>query len=379
VLLIMLAIATLGAFASATVVEMAGTAQLQGWQDVGAPYRIDAARDALSGAASFPGDLDPATLPGATSAIRAHLAPFSMSTGGQREVVAMDLGAYTAMLAGSPVALSLPPELLAPGAAGAGTDANPLPAAVSTAASGPYPTPKVGDVFRIAFSSQLVSFRVAAILDSFPGLPAAQSFVVASWPQIDAAAPNRLQDATTFFVAAPPGDADALMRAVQAIDPAGVVSDRAAETDRLAGQGVVRAVSTGVLALAGVALLYATLAVVAAFVLTASARADEAAHLTTLGLSDRQSWWMLIVEFGPPVALAVIAGAALGLGLFAFLSPGLGLTTIVGALQSAPPGLDASQIGLLALLIAGILGLGVLLGAPAQRRAAWASVRRGLR
>jgi predicted lysophospholipase L1 biosynthesis ABC-type transport system permease subunit len=169
------------------------------------------------------------------------------------------------------------------------------------------------------------------------------------------------------------------MRAVQAIDPAGVVSDRAAETDRLAGQGVVRAVSTGVLALAGVALLYATLAVVAAFVLTASARADEAAHLTTLGLSDRQSWWMLIVEFGPPVALAVIAGAALGLGLFAFLSPGLGLTTIVGALQSAPPGLDASQIGLLALLIAGILGLGVLLGAPAQRRAAWASVRRGLR
>ena len=378
VLLIVLAIASLGAFASATVVELQGTARLQSWQDIGAPYRIDASSDALGGGTFLPADVVTAGLPGASEVIPAHISPFSLSTGGQRELVAIDLERYDAMLGASPVALTLPPQLTA-AAAGSGTPDAPLPALVSTATSGPFPTPAVGSVFQISFSSQPVTFRVAAIVDAFPGLPAGESFVIASWPQIDAAAPNRLLEATNAFVAAPAGDAAALSATVRASVATAVVRDRATEEASLADQGVVRVVSIGVAALAGIALLYAALAVVAAFVLTAAARADEAAHLSTLGLSERQSSWMLVVEFGPPVILAVLAGVGLGLGLFAFLAPGLGLTTIVGALQAAPAAVDPGQVGLLALLITGILGLGVALGAPAQRRAAWASVRRGLR
>ncbi|HEX5240074.1 MAG TPA: FtsX-like permease family protein, partial [Candidatus Limnocylindrales bacterium] len=378
VLLIVLAIATLGAFASATIVELSATAELQSWQDVGAAYRIDASRDELGGGTFFPPGLDPASLPGVTTGVSAHLGPYTLSTGGQRELVALDIAAYSRMLSSGPAALTLPPELLAPGEPASGTAAAPLPALVSSATAGPFPTGKVGSTFQLTLDSQLITFRVAAIADSFPGLPVGQPFVVASWPQIDAAAPNRLQTVTTLFVDAPPGHAAALSAGAQAAEPDAVVIDRAAEAATLGGQGVVRVVESGVLALAGIALLYAALAIVSAFVLTAASRADEAAHLATLGLSDTQSWSMLVVEFGPPVVLAVVAGAALGLGLFAFLAPGLGLTTIVGALQAAPPGLDAGQIELLGVLIAGILGLGVVLGAPAQRRAAWASVRRGL-
>lgn len=382
VLLIILAIATVAGFASATVVEMNGTAVLQSWQEVGAPYRIDASRDQLGGAGRFPEGFDPQSLPGVTGAISANLAPVALSTGGQRVLAALDLAAYQQLLAGSPVALSLPPELLAPTAAGgaeAGTTAAPLPALVSSGSSGPFAAPKVGATFQISFASKALAFRTVALVDSFPGIPAGQPFVVASWPQIDAAAPNRLIGGTTVFAAAPPAAAAAIGEAVKSAAPQAVVSDRAARAAELAGQGVVEIVALGVATLAAIGLGYAALAVMAAFVLTASARADEAAHLATLGLSNRQSSWMLVIEFGPPVALAVLAGVSLGLGLFAFLAPGLGLTTIVGALQAAPPGLDPIQLGLLAALVAAILAVGVGLGGAAQRRGAQAAVRRGLR
>ena len=155
------------------------------------------------------------------------------------------------------------------------------------------------------------------------------------------------------------------------------MSSQAAEAATLGSQGVVQVVSAGVVVLAGVALLYAALAIIAAFALTAAARADETAQLATLGLSDRQSRSMLFVEFGPPVVLAVMAGWALGLGLFSYLAPGLGLAAILGVLVTASPSVDALQLGLLAVLIGGILWLGVALGALAQRRAAWAAIRRG--
>jgi putative ABC transport system permease protein len=380
VLLIILAIATVAGFGSATVVEMQATSTLQSWQEVGARYRIDATSDELRGF-SVPDALTSASLPGVTATVPAHLTTIAMSTGGQRQLVAIDLAAYARMLAGSPVALSLPASMLAAGPAGgdaAGTATSPLPAVVSSGSSGPFEAPKVGTTFQLSFSSRPVTFVTVAQVEAFPGLPAGQPLVIASWPQINAVAPDRLRGTTTIFVDAPVAAAPALVAAVHAAAPQAVVIDRADRNAALAGQGVVEIVALGVIALAAIAALYAALAVMAAFVLTASARADEAAHLGTLGLSDRQSAWMLVVEFGPPVALAVLAGALLGLGLFTFLGPGLGLTTIVGALQAAPPGLDPVQLALLAGVVAAILAIGVGLGGVAQRRGAQAAVRRGL-
>lgn len=384
VLLIILPIATLGAFASATLVHLDRTAQLQSWQDVGAAYRLDAGPDRLVGGYLLPTDFDPSRIAGVTAAVRAHLEPIGIIGGGQRELVAIDLAAYVQMLSGSPVALSVPAAILAaPAATAAGapipgsTDA-PLPAIVSAGSAGTRRELAVGDVFQLEVETKPISFRVVAIRDAFPGVPAGQSFFVVSWPQLDAAAPARLPFVTSYFLAAPPEAAAALQAAVHQVLPDAIVSGRASRAAALSGQSVVGVLSAGILALAAIALLYAALAVVAAFILTAAARADEAAHLSTLGLTDRQSRWMLFPEFGPPVVLGALAGTALGLGLFAYLSPGLGFDVILGVLQTAPPGIDAGQIGLLVGLIGAILVLGVALGAPAQRRAAWASVRRGL-
>jgi putative ABC transport system permease protein len=385
VLLIILPIATLGAFASATLVHVARSADLQSWQDVGAPYRVDAATDRFGGGYVLPKGLDGAGVPGVSAAVRANLDPIAVSNGGQRELVALDVAAYARMLAGSPVAVSLPAEILATPtlpAAGApewGSAGAPLPAIVSAGAVGPYRGFTAGDVFNLMIDTQQLTFRAIDVRDGFPGLPPGRPFIIVSWPQLDAAAPGRLVDPTSLYLAAPPDAGPVIAAYVHQAAPDAVVSSHSSRANALVGQSVVGVLSAGILALAAIAVAYAALAVVAAFILTAAARVDEAAHLATLGLSDRQSRWMLVIEFGPPVLLAVLAGTALGLGLFAYLAPGLGFETILGVLQTAPPGIDPVQIGLLALVIGAILLLGVALGAPAGRRAAWSSVRRGLR
>jgi hypothetical protein len=377
VLLIVLAIATLGAFASATILHLRRTADLQAWQHVGAAFRVDAGGDRLAGTAVFPDGFEVRSVPGVAAAARAHLSNVQLSSGGQRELVAIDVPLLRDVLSGTPAAPQVPAELAASAPSGAGTPASPLPALMSTRGSGPYRL-AVGDTFQIALSSQAVSFRILAAVDRFPGIPATTSFIVASWPQIDAAAPHRLQGTTSVYVRAAGTSAGTLADAVHAAAPTAVVSDQSVEAARLAGQPVVAVVTGGVIALLAIAFVYATLAVIASFVLAASSRALETAQLTTLGLSGRTAGSMLLVEYGPPVLLATIGGTALGLGLFAFLAPGLGFETILGVLQTAPPGLEPIQIALLGLGVAAILAIGVALGAPAQRRAAWAAARRGL-
>jgi hypothetical protein len=297
----------------------------------------------------------------------------------------MDVAAYARLLAGSPVALALPAEILAPPVAPArdapppGSVERPLPAIVSAGDVGSHRAFALGDVFQLTIDTQPISFQVVGIRDGFPAMPAGQPFVVISWPQLDSAAPGRLPDATNLFLAAGPGAGPALAAAAHRTVADAVVSGQASRVAALDGQSVVGVLSAGILALAAIALLYAALAVVAAFILTAAARADEAAHLSTLGLSEGQSRWMLLIEFGPPVVLGALAGTGLGLGLFTYLAPGLGFEILLGVTQTAPPGIDPLQVGLLIALMGAMLLLGVAFGAPAQGRAAWASVRRGLR
>ncbi len=386
-MLIVLAIATLGGYASATVGDLRRSADLQAWQDVGADYRVDASLDGIVGGAPLPPELLSAALPGVLSAVPAHIGPTSLSTGGQRVLVAIDPSRYAALLRDSPIALDATAEILRPpapaasGGSGAspGTPDDPLPAVLSSRGVGAYPSPAVGEVFRISISTRPVSFRVVELVDAFPGIPAGQPFVIVSWPAVDAAAPGGIEGTTTLYLDAASTASVALEAAVHAAAPQAVVSGQAAVAATIAGQGVVEVVSAAVLVLTGVALLYAALAIVASFALTAAARADETAQLTTLGTSGRQSRSMLLVEFAPSVVLAVLVGWILGVGLFGYLAPGLGLTAIEGVQVNAPPGIDVLELALLALLIGCILWLGVALGAMAQRRAVWRAVRQGTR
>jgi putative ABC transport system permease protein len=134
----------------------------------------------------------------------------------------------------------------------------------------------------------------------------------------------------------------------------------------------------GVGAAAFIAFAYAALAVAAAMALTGASRAVEVAHLRTLGLSRREATSLVIVEHGPTIIVAFVAGVLLGLGLFALLRDGLGLASLVGAPIVVDVGIDVGQLTLVFLAVATIVALGIGLGAALQRNAApVAAVRRG--
>jgi len=141
---------------------------------------------------------------------------------------------------------------------------------------------------------------------------------------------------------------------------------------------VVRAVRLGIAATAVVAAIYAALAVAAALALGGAARTVETAHLRTLGMNGRQTLVALILEQGPALAFAFIGGLALGVGLLAFLAPGLQLQRLVGVTVDVSVGLDPVLILAMALGIAGValigIGVGLWLG---RRLAPIAALRRG--
>jgi hypothetical protein len=90
--------------------------------------------------------------------------------------------------------------------------------------------------------------------------------------------------------------------------------------------------------------------------------------LRTLGLGRRQAIGLLVVEHGPIVGLAFVAGAALGFGLFVLLRPGLGLEGIIGSPLDVPVRIDAVQVVLLLAGVIAIGGVGIVVGAIIQRR-----------
>ena len=131
---------------------------------------------------------------------------------------------------------------------------------------------------------------------------------------------------------------------------------------------MTRGLVAGVAAAAFVAFAYAALAVAAALALTGAARAVEVAHLRTLGLSRREATGLVIVEHGPTIIVAFVAGVLLGLGLFALLRDGLGLASLVGAPIVVDVGVDPVQLGAVLIAIVAIVSLGIGLGAALQRK-----------
>jgi ABC-type lipoprotein release transport system permease subunit len=151
-------------------------------------------------------------------------------------------------------------------------------------------------------------------------------------------------------------------------------AERAAE---LRSTPVIGAVTVGVAVAAIIALAYAGLAVAASLILSGAARAGEVAMLRTLGLSTRQSFALIVVEHGPTVVVAFIAGTVLGLGLFAVLRPGLGLGTVVGSPLDIPLAVDPGQLLLLLGAILVIVAVSIGLAGALQRSVAPVDALRG--
>lgn len=98
----------------------------------------------------------------------------------------------------------------------------------------------------------------------------------------------------------------------------------------------------------------AALAVVLAFILTAASRDRSLSALRTLGLSSRQSFALVLVEYAPLVGLAVLVGVTAGAAMPLLLGPALDLEEFAGGVAPVvglAPGPVLLAVGLTAALL----------------------------
>jgi putative ABC transport system permease protein len=365
-LIVLLVVASIGAFASTTLVHLERASAASSWQTVGAPFRV------LSIAGDLPRALDPAKLPGVRTAAGDFQALVAFGPSRIRvQINAVDAPAYAELLAGSPTDPGLPAEMLGPA-----PDA--LPVIVSSNLLTRPDGVKLGDRFSIAISGIDVPVQVVGARDALPGIPPTSLFAVISRAQVRERQPGLTLAPSILFLDAPADAGLALSTAITEITPAVRFDDRGVLEQTFADSPVTAAISAGVVIALAVAAAYAAVAVTAALAIAGASRAGETAKLRTLGLSRRQAWLLTIVEHGPTVILAFVAGIGLGIGLFALLEPGLGLDALVGAKVAVPLGADPRQIGVLLAVVVAIAAVGIGLAAWAQRRgSAVVALRRG--
>ena len=124
-------------------------------------------------------------------------------------------------------------------------------------------------------------------------------------------------------------------------------------------------------------LVTAATTAVAALALAGAGRRIEVAHLRALGVGRGQAAWLLFMEYVPAAIVAYAIGVALGIGLFLFVRPGLGLANIIGSAIEVPLAFEPVHLLGLLLAIVAIAAVGWALGVAAQREADPATAVRG--
>jgi putative ABC transport system permease protein len=369
ILVVLMATATIGTFAGAMLVHLDRASEAVAWEEIGAPYRVSAP-------VPLPLSFDPAALPGVeASAGESEVSALVQERFLPLQFVAIDAAAYEQVIAGADADVHLPPEMLEP-AVPAG---QPLPALVTHQMTEGRKGVGVGGTFTLVVEGSPVTFRVAEVRDSWPGMAPNQAWVLASRDQVRALRGGQgLRSSTAAYLRATTSAGPELTAAILKTVPDADIESRADRISSVEDSPMTRGLVAGVGVAALVAFIYAALAVAAAVALTGAARAVETAHLRTLGLSRRESTGLVIVEHGPTIIVAFVVGVLLGIGLFALLRDGLGLASLVGAPIVVDVGVDPVQLGLVLLAIVFIVFLGIGLGAALQRNAApVAAVRRG--
>ena len=178
VLLVLMATASVGAFASATIAQVDRTAQAIAWQEVGAPTRT------LAPGASLPSGFDPAALPGVEVVATAYEAPVTPSSGGVRQLLVIDAAAFGVVSRGLPVETTFPAAMLDPVAE------EPLPAVVSSATGAGGDPVRTGDVFTVPIAGHTVELRAVSVRRSFPSIANGAPFVIVAREQVTALRPE---------------------------------------------------------------------------------------------------------------------------------------------------------------------------------------------
>lgn len=324
-LLILMLTVAIGTFSSVLQASIERSQAQVAWQDIGADYRVIA-----RSAGALPDELDARDVAGVEAAAEAWIVPnASLSTGPGRRftmlIEAVDPAAYSAVLAGSPVAPDFPSTFAVPPTQpGTGTPADPIPAAVSERRPNGSDPITAGQSFELTLDGQTFTFRVDAFLPSFPGIRLTDPFVVVPFASVSAAWQGSLRP-NVELLRGPPTVAGPLATALGATPGAPGVASRYERYAAMHDAPLVAAVVGGFAVALFVAGAYAALAVIAVVILHAQRRARELAFLRTLGLTSRQVAALTVVEQGLPVVLALGIGIGLGLALAWLLAPGIDL------------------------------------------------------
>ena len=365
VLLVLLATATVGAFAATALDHLDRGADIAAWQEVGGPWRLQQASGPL------PSGFDPTTVPGAeaTSQVFQGLVPVDLS--GPQTIVALPEAAnLERVLAGTPVEPAFPPGFATP-------VPGPIPAIVSQSLIESPRGVRLGDTFTLSIEGYNLTYRAVEARESFPGLPLDRHWVVVAREAfLGQAEPARIIPVYAL-VRAPADAGDQIRSAVEEEAPSVNVTGQAERADELRAQPVTNAVRALILVAALVTAAYAALGVAAALALAGLARTQEVAHLRTLGLTGRQTVQLTVAEHGPTTIAAFVLGGVLGIALFGLLRDGLGLAGLVGSPVSVPLSFDPVQLLLILVVLTVVVGVGLLLGVVLQRRVAPTAALRG--
>ncbi|HET7028967.1 MAG TPA: FtsX-like permease family protein [Candidatus Limnocylindrales bacterium] len=368
VLLVLLATASIGTFSSAALVHLERTTAAASWHEVGAPIRTNPQLG------SFPITMDPAKLPGVRQAAAMSQAFVQLPPRNLRvAVVTIDLAAYESIAHGQPGDPAPPPEMFGQ------PDGGVIPVLVSANLLGRPDGVTIGRQFEIVDEGYHFQFRAVGTREAFPTIDPKAIFIVASRQQMQAVHPEIRLLPTTLFLDAPDDQAPAILAAVQTFATGSTLVTRSSFAAAFSDSPVTAAISAGIAIAAIVAAAYAALAVSAALALAGAARQIEVAQLRTIGLSRANALALVVIEHGPTVLLAFLAGVALGLGLFVLLEPSLGIDAIVGSRLDVPLSADPNQLALTFVGVLAIAVVGIGMAAWAQRRgSAVLALRRGV-
>lgn len=245
-----------------------------------------------------------------------------------------------------------------------------VPAPGEVAVAGPVPV-QPGDRLTLG-ASDPVDVTVASRPTTAPGVTASSSWVLVDRRSLGDAGEDLAVTAAYLRLApdADPGRVTAALRA--AVGPAVDVTSAVERLDAVRTAPTAQAMSTGVLVVTGVGLLAAAAAVALSLAAGAGPRTRVVAVLRTLGLPPRAELRLVLWEAAPGVALALVAGCGLGVGLAALLLASTDLRPFTGGdvaarLVASPPSLLAA-LAVLAALAAG--SIAVSASAAARRSAA---------
>ncbi len=366
--LVLMLTAAFGAFALVVGASVNQGQVVTSYQDVGADYRIE-----RIGTGALPETLDPARMPGvqvAASGVIDASAGFASEPGQQAGLYleAVDPQRYEEVTAGSAADPRWPTAFLVqPAGAGLGTGASPIPAILSTQTPFGSAHLALGDTFQMTVDGRPLTFQVVQRRASFPGISPAAPFAVVPFNWVQAASADRPLTASAMWLRATAGAEAALKAAAGAPGTVRVISRYDAYA-ALHDAPLGGAIGTGFTLALLVAAVYTALTIIGALIESSARRTQDLAYLRALGVSALQGLALTVVEYAPPVVLALVPGVALGIGIAFLLEPGLALGTFTGTSGTVPLMVDWPSLGLMSAVLVGVVAVSVAAGTWLSRR-----------